>query len=380
MSRFAGAADRSGPSNVTTEGRPAMSHALVYVGTYSNDPAEGIYHLRMDPSTGALEQVGETKPVNNPFFLAVDSQRNRLFAAIGPDETSTEPAGGVISFSIDPESGALTRLSQQSSEGAMPCYLDLTDDGCCLLVANYTSGSVAVLPVADDGQLQPATCTIQHEGSSVDPERQEGPHVHSVVLDPTGRLAFAADLGTDKVMAYALDAGAGSLTPADPPFAQVQSGAGPRHLAFHPNRRFAYLANELDNTFSVFAYDESRGSLTTVQTISMIPEGYGDTSYAADVQILPSGEFLYGSNREHDSIVIFRIDQGTGQLELVGHQACEPWPWNLAVDPTSTFLLAANQRGDCVTVFRIDGASGRLEPTGHRVDVPKPVCVEFLRS
>jgi len=357
-----------------------MATALVYVGTYSNDPAEGIYHLQLDLDSGALKQVGETKPVDNPFFLAVDSANSRLFATTGPDESSTDPAGGVISYRIDRATGALTQLSQQPSEGAMPCYLDLTPDGRCLVVGNYTSGSVAVLPVADDGQLQPATCTVQHAGSGPDPERQEGPHVHSAVIDPSGRFAFAADLGTDQVMAYALDASAGRLSPADPPFAAVQAGAGPRHLVFHPNRRFAYLANELDNTCSVFAYDEARGALSALQTIAMVPAGYDGTSYAADVQILPSGRYLYGANREHNSIAVFRVDADTGKLTAVDHQACEPWPWNLAIDPSSTWLLSANRDGDCVTVFGIDADSGRLAPTDQRVDMPKPVCVEFLRN
>lgn len=356
-----------------------MPSALVYVGTYTNDPAEGIYHLRLDLESGALEQVGETKPVDNPFFVIVDSQRQRLFATTSDDGADGD-SGGVISYGIDAASGALTQIGQQSSQGSFPCYVDLTADGRCLVVGNYESGSVAALPVGADGQLQPASCVVQHSGSSVDPERQEGPHVHSAVLDPSGRHLFAADLGTDQVVAYGLDAVAGSLSPADPPFAAVQAGAGPRHLAFHPARHFAYLANELDNTFSVFSCDEANGALSTIQTISMVPEGYDGTSYAADVQILPSGDFLYGTNREHNSIVIFHIDQGTGLLDLVDHQACEPWPWNLAIDPTSTWLLSANRDGDCVTVFRIDRSSGRLAPTDQRVDLPKPVCVEFLRG
>ncbi|MFH1566517.1 MAG: lactonase family protein [Gemmatimonadota bacterium] len=349
----------------------------VYVGTYTNDPAEGIYHLRLDPASGALEAAGATKPVANPFFLRADSRRRRLYATTGPDESSTDPAGGVIAFAIDPGSGALTRLNQQSSEGAMPCYLDLTADGRSLLVGNYTSGSVALLPVDADGRLQPASCTIQHQGSGADPSRQEGPHVHSVVLDPAGHLAFAADLGTDQIMAYRLDAGA--LTAANPPFARVQAGAGPRHLAFHPNQRFAYLANELDNTFSVFAYDASRGALSAIQTISMLPAGHAGTAYAADLKILPSGDFLYGSNREHNSIVICRIDPGTGRLALVGHQPCPAWPWNLAIDPSGAILLAACQRADCVVSYRIDCQTGGLAPTGHQVSVPKPVCLEMLR-
>lgn len=356
-----------------------MADIFLYVGTYSNDPKVGIRHLRMDLATGQLSETGATQPIDNPFFLAVDARRCRLFATTGPDETSKDPAGGIIAFAVDPATGDLTRINQQSSKGAMPCYLALDRSGSHVLVANYSSGGVAVLPIDSEGKLGEATCAIQHSGSSVDKDRQEGPHVHSIVLDPAERFAFAADLGTDQVVAYALDPDAGTLTPADPPFAAVQAGAGPRHLAFHPSRRFAYLVNELDNTAIVFAYDAARGALTAVQTLSMLPTGCDGTSYAADLQILPTGDFLYASNREHNSIVVYGIDRETGHLSLVDHQECPAWPWNLAVDPTGAFLLAACQRGDCVTAFRIDRTTGKLTPTGQEASVPKPVCVEFLR-
>jgi 6-phosphogluconolactonase len=356
-----------------------MADILVYVGTYSNDPEVGIRRLRLDLGSGRLEAAGATTPLDNPFFVVVDAPRRRLFATTGPDETHTGPDGGVIAFAIDPANGDLARINRQPSCGAMPCYLALAPSGRHVLVANYTSGSVAVLPVNADGCLGEATCVVQHHGSSLDPGRQEGPHVHSIVLDPSGRMAFAADLGTDQVVAYRFDAVAGSLAAADPPCARVQAGAGPRHLAFHPNGRSAYLVNELDNSAVVFAYDAARGALNVVQTISMLPDGYAGTSYGADLQILPTGEFLYACNREHNTIVVYAIDQASGHLRLVGHQACPAWPWNLAIAPGAQFLLAACQGADCVTVFRIDGATGKLAPTGQQVPVPKAVCVEFLR-
>jgi 6-phosphogluconolactonase len=354
-----------------------MADILAYVGTYSNDPQVGIRRLRLDLDTGRLEAAGATAPVDNPFFLVVDAARHRLFATTGPDETHAGPDGGIVSFAIDPASGDLTRLSQQPSRGAMPCYLAVDRGGRNVLVANYTSGSVAVLPVDGTGRLGAATGAVQHHGSSVDPGRQEGPHVHSIVLDPAERFAFAADLGTDQIVAYRFDATAGSLAAADPPGPRVQAGAGPRHLAFHPNGRFAYLVNELDNTAVVFGYDPARGVLDLVQTISMLPAGHEGTSYGADLEILPSGDFLYASNREHNSIVAYAIEPGSGRLRLVDHQESPAWPWNLAVAPGSRFLLAACQQADCVAAFRIDPQTGRLTPTGQQVEVPKAVCVQF---
>jgi 6-phosphogluconolactonase len=353
---------------------------LVYVGTYTNDPNEGIYIYHLDPSSGALTSAGRTANVENPFFLAIDADQRYLYATNGVGEFESQPGGAVSAFSIDPDSGALAFLNQQSARGKMPCYLSIDPTGGWLLVGNYTSGSVAVLPIRDDGRLGEATGLVQHEGSGADPERQEGPHVHSIVLDPAGRFAFAADLGIDKVLAYRLDADQGKLEPGEPPFAQVQAGAGPRHFAFHPNGRYGYLINELDNTFTVFAYDAAKGALAQIQTVSTLPDGFAETSYCADVQILPSGEFLYGTNRGHDSIAIFRIDPATGRLAFVAHEPTQgSFPWNLAIDPTNTFLLVANQGGDSVVVFRIDPQTGRLSPTGNKAGVPKPVCLKMTR-
>ena len=357
-----------------------MSTALVFAGTYTTDSNEGIYCLRLSLASGALEVVGATKPVPDPFFLAVDAERNLLFAANALSETDGEPGGAVSAFAVDPDSGALTFLNRQPSRGVLPCYLTMDRTGRNLLVANYTSGSVAVLPIRQDGRLGEATAAIQHEGSGPDPERQEGPHVHSIVLDPMQRHAFAADLGADRVVTYRFDAAAGALTPGGPPFVEVHAGAGPRHLAFHPNRRYAYLLNELDNTFTVFAFDADRGALTPIQTLPSLPSDSTDTSFAADLQILPSGDFLYGSNRGHDSIAICAIDQATGRLTSVGHQPSGgAWPWNLAIDPTASLLLAANQKSDSITVFRIDPDTGGLSPTGHEVSVPRPVNLAFLQ-
>ena len=358
---------------------PADPHArvLVYVGTYNEDPAKGIYHFLLDPASGSLEPAGRTPGVPTPFFVRVDAAGRRLYAANALDECDGVGEGAVSAFDMDPSTGALSFLGRQRSGGTLPCYIDFDREGRFLLTGNYNSGSVAVLPI-EAGGLGPPVATVQHEGSSVDEERQEGPHVHCMVLDPSGRWALAADLGTDEVRVYGLTEG-GGLRPADPPAASSAPGAGPRHIAFHPRRSVAYVLNELDTTLSVFDWDPERGRLTERQTVPALPKGFDGHNHAADVKILPSGRFLYTSNRGHDSIAVFAVEEATGCVEIVGHEPARgSWPWNLGIDPTARCLLAANYQSDCVSVFRIDGDSGGLTPTGVRAEVPKPVCVAML--
>lgn len=355
---------------------------LVYVGTWVNEKngkGEGIYLYRLDPSSGGLELINRATEVGNPFFLAIDSRQRYLYATNTVEAFEGQPGGSVGAFSIDSKTGGLIYLNQQPARGALPCHLSIDKTDKQVLVANYGSGSVAVLPIQGDGRLGPATDAVQHEGSSVNPERQEGPHVHSITLDPASRYAFAADLGIDKVLIYELDSGRGKLRPGGQPWAQVRAGAGPRHFAFHPNGRFAYVINELDSTFTAFAYDPTRGALAEIQTISTLPGNFTGESYCADVQVYPSGKFLYGSNRGHDSVAIFSIAED-GRLALVGHEPTQGhYPWNLAIDPTNTFLLVTNQRSDTVVVFRIDPQTGRLTSTGQKAEVPKPVCAKMIR-
>jgi 6-phosphogluconolactonase len=355
------------------------TETLVYVGTYTRGKGEGIHIYRLDP-TGALEPAGKATGGANPSFLAFHPSQHYLYAVNSLKEFAGEPGGAVSAFSIDPRSGALTVLNQQPSQGIEPCYLSVDATGRYVLLVNYTSGSVCVLPIEHDGRLGAPTDHVQHHGASVDPRRQEAAHAHSVVLDPANRYALVADLGLDKIMVYQLNLAHGKLIPNEEPWASVRAGSGPRHIAFHPNGRYVYVINELGNTVTAFAYDGGQGALREIETVSALPEGFQGVNYSADVHISPSGRFLYGSNRGHDSIVIMAIDEHSGKLTCVGHEPTQGrTPRNFALDPTGTLLLAANQDSGNVVTFRIDQETGKLSPTGHVAQVPMPVCVKVLR-
>jgi 6-phosphogluconolactonase len=237
---------------------------------------------------------------------------------------------------------------------------------------------VAAFAIRADGGLAPAGSMRQHVGSGPNAERQEGPHAHSADVTPDNALAVAADLGLDKLMLYRLDPGAAMLTPHEPPFVTLQPGCGPRHLAFHPNGRFAYVITELANTVIALAYDAARGSFEVLQTVNTLPAGWTGESYCAEICVHPSGRFVYGSNRGHDSIAIFAVDAATGMLTPAGHASTQgKWPRGFALDPAGRFCYVANEHSDSIVVFRVDAASGALTPTGHALSVPSPVCVLF---
>jgi len=351
----------------------------LYVGTYTHGKSKGIYIYRMDPSSGNLEYMGEIVGVENPSFLDIDPKKQYLYAVNELKESDGKPSGAVSAFSIDSKTGKLTYLNKQPSHGIDPCHLSVDKTGKFVLVANYGSGGLSVFPIGEGGRLGEATDVVQHKGSSINPKRQEGPHAHSIILDSSNRYAFAADLGLDKVMIYKFDSTKGKLKPNDQPWAAVKAGAGPRHFDFHPSGRYAFLINELDSTFTAFSYDGTKGELREVQTVSTLPKGFEGTSHCADVHVSPSGKYLYGSNRGHDSIATFAIDENTGKLILVGHEPTRgKTPRNFTIDPTESFLLAANQNTDTIATFRIDRGTGRLLPTGGVAEVPTPVCLKMI--
>ena len=356
---------------------------FIYVGTFTGETelgggAQGIYVCRMDMATGAVELVHTVPDVPNPSFLALHPKLPILYAVNAVPDIDGHEGGAVTAFAVDPATGGLTFLNRQSSQGAGPCHVSIEQTGRYVITANYSGGSVAILPIEEDGSLGPATDWVQHVGSSVNPDRQGEPHGHSFTPDPANKYALACDLGLDQVLVYGLDLENGKLPPADPPFATVHPGAGPRHLDFHPNGRVVYVINEIGNTMTVFAYDQDRGALSELQTIPTLPPDFMETSHTADVHVHPSGKFVYGSNRGHDSIVIYAVNDADCTLTLIGHQSTlGEVPRNFVIDPTSTFLLAANQDTDTIVTFRIDAETGTLTPTGHVASVPTPVCLKF---
>jgi 6-phosphogluconolactonase len=358
---------------------PNAGRLWVYVGTYTDGKGRGIYLLEMDPATGTLTPRGLAAEATNPSFLAVHPSRKFLYAVSEVGESGGRKGGAVRAFALDAKTGALTPLNQQSSGGSGPCYVTVDREGRNVLAANYGGGSVAVLPIGEDGRLGAASAFVQHRGSGTNPRRQEGPHAHSINLDPANRFAVAADLGLDKLLVHRFDASKGTLTPNDPPATSVAPGAGPRHFAFHPDGRHAYVINEMACTVTAFDYNPERGVLTELQTVSTLPEGVKPGYSTAEVQVHPSGKFVYGSNRGHDSIAIFAVDPSSGRLTPVGHQPTQgKTPRNFAIDPSGSFLLAENQDSGTIVVFRIDPQTGRLSPTGQTVEVPAPVCVKFV--
>jgi 6-phosphogluconolactonase len=363
---------------------------LVFIGTYT-DPirfgtgrilegkGKGIYVYRLDVSSGAMELCSLSEGVPNPSYLALDPSHRFLYAVNELKEFEGAPTGAVSAFSLEPGSGKLRFLNMKPTHGTDPCHLTVDKTGRYVLVANFMSGSVCVLPTGEDGSLGDATDVIQHQGSSVHPLRQSGPHAHAVTLDDTGRYVFVPDLGIDKLMVYKFDVNRGKLEPNDEPWVEVAVGAGPRQLVMHPRSGYAYLINELDSTMTAFRYNRDTGMLREIQTLSTLPEDFKGASACAEVQISPSGEFLYGSNRGHDSIVIYAINQRDGTLTCIGHESTGgKTPRNFAVDPAGEFLLVANQDTNCVVTFRLDPASGELMATGYSAEVPTPVCVKVM--
>lgn len=354
----------------------AQQHWRVYIGTYTGGESEGIYLLDFDAETGRLDNLRLAATIDNPSFVALHPSEPRLYAVGARTDEDGERRDSVTAFSIDEATGMLTELNSESSMGRGPCHVTVHPAGRYAAVANYGGGSIAALPILEDGSLGEASAFVQHEGSSVH-RRQQQAHAHSVTFDEAGRFLFAADLGIDKIMIYRFDASGGTLE-ANEPHADLAPGAGPRHFAFHPSGDYAYAINELDNTVTAFAYDAATGRLDTIHTVPTLPEDFTEDNTTAEVRVHPSGRFVYGSNRGHDSIAVFGVDPETGRLEPRGWTSTQGnTPRNFNLDPTGGFLIAANQQTDTLVVFRVDPEAGTLEPTGQIVDVPTPVCVAF---
>jgi len=370
-------AGQPAPTPEATNAKPAApSEYYLYVGTYTRGDSKGIYIYRMDFETAALTPVG-VEELSNPSFLALHPSGKYLYAVNENAKFREQNSGAVTAFAIEPHTGKLDQLNQQPSGGGGPCHLAVDKTGRVVLVANYGGGSITALPIAEDGSLDPATSFVQHRGSSVH-QRQKAPHAHWIDVDPANKHVLCADLGLDKVMVYDVDAATGQLSPNDPPAGETQPAAGPRHFAFHPTGEFGYVINEIDSTLTAYRYDAATGALTEIHTVPTLPKDFDGNNSTAELVMHPSGRFLYGSNRGHDSIAVFRVDQQTGRLTAVGHTKTQgKTPRSFGIDPTGAYLVALNQQSDSIVIFRIDPATGTLSDTGVKVDNPTPVSVVF---
>jgi 6-phosphogluconolactonase len=350
---------------------------LVFISAFAPGDKGAIHAYQLDLDTGKLKPFHRTTGVENPFYLAVSPNQKYLYSIHAKNFGGKEHEQ-VAAYELTGGAGELKLLNRQSALGSAACYLDIDSTGKSVLVANYSTGSVAAFPVKADGSLGGAAAFQQHAGSSVDPERQKGPHAHCIVVSPDNRFAFAADLGLDQVLAYRLDTAKAKLTPNRQLFVRTPPGGGPRHLTFHPTGKRLYIINELSNSVTAFDYDTDSGILIEKQTIATLPKDFAGKSYCADLKITPNGRFLYGTNRGHDSIAAYRISED-GRLTLIGIEpSLGKGPQNLAITPDGKLLLCANLPGNNVALFRIDAKSGALMAIGQPASVPSPSCIRIL--
>jgi 6-phosphogluconolactonase len=348
------------------------------VGSYATAEEAGIHTISVDMQTGAFELLHSTPGDINPSFVVIHPNKRYLYATNEIDLTADLPGGAVSAYAIDTNTGRLRWLGRQSSQSSGPCHLSIDHTARFLFVSNYKGGGFTVLPILADGSLGPATDFIQHTGKGTHPTRQDKAHVHSALPAPNGDYVLVADLGLDKVMIYPFDAQSGKLGHAVAPI-EVTAGAGPRHFTFSADARFMYLINELDSTVDVWQYDAEQATYNLIQRINALPQRYTGESWCAEIRLHPNGRFLYGSNRGHDSIVSYRVDQHTGMLSVLGHTPClGAWPRHFTLDATGHLLVVANQHSNSLVSFTIDSQTGVLTPTNHKLTVAKPTCVQFL--
>jgi len=357
-----------------------MGNRKLYVGTYTR-PApylaetngNGLYVLDYDEDSAEFSMVQELPGIENPSYLCVSGDGRNLYAIW---EVFGWPEGLVSSYGVDPSTGELSYSGVQGSRGALACYVVTDSQSRAAFVANYLSATVAMFPIRPDGSLAEASSVGQHEGTGPNKEHQEGPRAHCIVLDPAEVFAFSADLGTDTIFGYRIDYDAAGLVPHSR--LELPPGRGPRHLVFAPDGRHAFVIGELDSTITALGYDAGGGILALIASYSSLPEGFDGFSIGADIQVHPSGRFVYGSNRGHDSIVMFAIDQETGRLRLLGHRSTEgATPRNIAISPDGRFLLVANQDSDNIVTMPVDLTTGALGATSSVVEVPTPACLKF---
>ena len=346
----------------------------LFIGTYTGSGSKGIYVYRFDATKGKATKISTTDSVVNPSYLAISKNGKYVYAV---NETGGKDPGKVSAFEFDKKSGKLNFINSQLSEGDHPCYVSVTNNNKWVVVGNYSGGNVSIFQV-DDGSLKSSSQVIQDSGSSVNKDRQEKAHVHAAVFSPDEHYLFTPDLGTDKVMIYEFDPS--SEQPLKPPsqaYVEAGKGNGPRHFTFHPNKKFAYLIEELSGT--VTAYEYHNGHLTFMQRIATHPKNYKGEIGGADIHVSPDGKFLYASNRgDENTITIFSVNPLNGKLNVKGYQSTMgKTPRNFLIDPTGNFLLVANQNTDNIVVFKRDKQTGLLKATGVQIKISKPVCLKM---
>lgn len=364
----------------TLAAKAAGGKYRVYVGTYTRGDSKGIYSFVLDTAAGTLtpeELAGETE---NPSFLAIHPTGNYLYACGELDKFKGQDSGALTAFKMDPATGKLEKLNDVAAGGTSTCHVNISANGRFAVLANYGSGSCAAFAIGADGKLGERTAFHQHSGTSVDPGRQKGPHAHSVNFDKLNKHVVVADLGLDQVKVYNFNSATGAMTPNEPPFTKVAPGSGPRHFTFHPSGKFAYVINEITCSVTAFNWNLKKGTLTEIETVTTLPEPVKKGYSTAEVVAHPNGRFVYGSNRGHNTIAVFRVDAATGKLTTVEHKSTQgEVPRNFAIDPTGQFLIAANQNTHTIVLFRINQTSGALEQVGPPVKAPSPVCVRYVK-
>ncbi|HEX4121259.1 MAG TPA: lactonase family protein [Verrucomicrobiae bacterium] len=350
----------------------APQQELVFVGS----GRANIEAFHFDLASGALTRIGLAARISHPSYFAI-APNHRFLYSITEGHKATDSS--VSAFAINPADGELTLVNSQPAGGAGPCYIEVNSNGKDALIANYASGSVAVFRLGETGALSPMSAFVQDQGSSVNPDRQEGPHAHCIVTDPTDRFAFVCDLGVDKIMSFKFDPSEGSLRPNDPAFVTTKPGAGPRHIVFHPNGRWAYVIDEMGSAIVGYSYDSATGALHEIQSESTLTKDFSGNNTGAELAVLPNGKFVFFSNRGDDSVVVFACNPDTGRLTFVERVSSGgKIPRQFEIDPTGSYLLAANQDSNTIVVFRIDGETGHLQRVGDAVSTDNPMCVKFM--
>lgn len=355
----------------------SAQNVYMFVGTYTQKGSKGIYVYRFNTASGKAELVSNTDSASNPSFLVLSPDKKFVYAV---NETGGKKPGMVSAYGFDKSTGRLSFINQQPAGGDAPCHLAVSKDGKWVTVANYTGGNLSALGVNDDGSLKPFSQVIQHEGGSVNKQRQEKPHVHATVFSPKEDYLFTPDLGTDRINIYKFDASDNKpLSPAQPAYVSASPGNGPRHITFHPNGKFAYVIEELSGTVTGYRYNH--GKLALIQNVATHPAGFKGVIGSAEVQVSPDGKFLYASNRgDENNLAIFSINPANGKLQLKGYQpTLGKTPRHFIIDPSGNYLFAANQNTDNIVIFKRNRQTGLLQPTADQIKVSMPVCVQLVK-